>query len=272
MAYSVLMYRIFITGSSDGLGLMAAKLLSENGHRVTLHARNSTRAGDARRELPNAEAIVVGDLSSIAETRAVAETVNALGRYHAVIHNAGVGYREAHRIETPDGLEHIFAINVLAPYLLSALITPPARLIYLSSGMHHGGDASLDDPQWKARRWNGSQAYADSKLLDVVLAFAVARRWPKVLSNALEPGWVATKMGGPSAPDDLSLAAVTQAWLAVSGDPAATVTGQYFYHQKPHRVDPAARQMDKQEKLLAYCAELTGTALPAVFEPSRVGD
>jgi NAD(P)-dependent dehydrogenase (short-subunit alcohol dehydrogenase family) len=107
---------------------------------------------------------------------------------------------------------------VLAPYLLTALITPLDRLVYLSSGMHVGGDPYLRDPQWAARRWNGAQAYSDSKLLDVVLAFAVARRWRSVLSNALEPGWVPTKMGGPGAPDDLSLAPVTQVWLAVSDD------------------------------------------------------
>jgi NAD(P)-dependent dehydrogenase (short-subunit alcohol dehydrogenase family) len=256
------MARIFITGSSEGLGLMAAQLLAGEGHRVTLHARNDARAADARRSLPAAEAVVVGDLSSIAETRQLAVSINTLGKYHAVIHNAGVGYREPHRVETADGLEHVFAINVLAPYLLTALITPPGRLVYLSSGMHTGGNTSLDDPQWNVRRWNGAQAYADSKLFDVALAFAVARHWPRVLSNALEPGWVATKMGGPSAPDDLSLASVTQAWLAVSDDPAARVTGQYFYHQKLRHVHPAARRTDLQDKLLAYCASLTSTPLP----------
>ena len=168
----------------------------------------------------------------------------------------------AHRIETVDGLEHVFAINVLAPYLLTSLIAPPGRLVYLSSGMHTGGNASLDDPQWNVRRWNGAQAYADSKLFDVALAFAVARHWPRVLSNALEPGWVSTKMGGPSAPDDLSLAPVTQAWLAVSDDPAARVTGQYFYHQKLRRVHPAARRTDLQDELLSCCASLTSTPLP----------
>jgi NAD(P)-dependent dehydrogenase (short-subunit alcohol dehydrogenase family) len=257
------MSRIFITGSSDGLGLMAARLLVGDGHQVTLHARNEVRAADTRHSLPQAEAIVVGDLSSIAEMRRVAEQVNALGRYDAVIHNAGVGYREPRRIETVDGLSHIFAINVLAPYLLTALVTPPDRLIYLSSGMHTGGDALLDDPQWTTRRWNGAQAYATSKLLDVVLAFAVARRWPRVLSNALEPGWVPTKMGGPGAPGDLSLAPVTQAWLAVSDDPEARVTGQYFYHQKRHRVHSAAYRTDLQDELLTYCAGLTATPLPS---------
>jgi NAD(P)-dependent dehydrogenase (short-subunit alcohol dehydrogenase family) len=254
--------RIFITGSSDGLGLMAAKLLVEGGHHVTLHARNAARADDARRLLPQAEAVVIGDLSSIDQTRRVAEQVNTQGRHDAVIHNAAIGYREPRRDETVDGLSHLFAVNVLAPYLLTALITRPDRLVYLSSGMHTGGDAGLDDPQWKARRWNGSQAYADSKLFDAVLAFAVARRWRDVLSNAVEPGWVPTKMGGPTAPDDLSLAPETQVWLAVSDDPAAKVTGQYFYHRQLRRVHPDAQRTDLQDELLAYCADLAGVPLP----------
>jgi NAD(P)-dependent dehydrogenase (short-subunit alcohol dehydrogenase family) len=254
--------RIFITGSSDGLGLMAAKLLVEGGHHVTLHARNAARADDARRLLPQAAAVVIGDLSSIDQTRRVAEQINTQGRHDAVIHNAGIGYREPRRDETVDGLSHLFAVNVLAPYLLTALITRPDRLVYLSSGMHTGGNAGLDDPQWKARRWNGSQAYADSKLFDAVLAFAVARRWPDVLSNAVEPGWVPTKMGGPTAPDDLSLAPETQVWLAVSDDPAAQVTGQYFYHRQLRRVHPDAQRTDLQDELLAYCADLAGVPLP----------
>ncbi len=255
------MSRIFITGSSDGLGLLSGQLLVDQGHQVTLHARNETRAADARRALPQAEAVVVGDVSLIAEMRSVAEQVNALGRYDAVIHNVGVGYRES-RHQTVDGLARLFAINVLAPYLLTALITPPDRLVYLSSGMHNSGSADLSDPQWKTRRWNGSQAYSDSKLFDAVLAFAVARRWPNVLSNAVEPGWVATKMGGAGAPDDLKAGAVTQAWLAVSDDGAAKVTGQYFYHQKLRHVQQTARQAELQDEFLACCASLTGVALP----------
>jgi len=100
-------------------------------------------------------------------------------------------------------------------------------------------------------------------LFDVMLAFAVARRWPSVLANALEPGWVPTKMGGASAPDDLSLAPVTQAWLAVSDDPDAAVTGEYFRYQKRHRVNTAARRVELQEELLSYCAGLSGVQLPA---------
>ena len=246
---------------------MAGRLLAADGHSVTLHARSKSRADDTRAALPQADGVVVGDLTGIAGMRQVAAQASASGRFDAVIHNAGIGYREPRRIRTEDGLAHVFAVNVLAPYLLTALIgraglERPGRLVYLSSGMHRGGDAWLDDPQWERRRWNGAQAYADSKLLDVVLAFAVARRWPGVLSNALEPGWVPTKMGGPGAPDDMSLAPVTQAWLAVSDDPAATVTGGYFYHQRPRDTHPAARDVEVQEDLLGYCAGLTGTELP----------
>jgi NAD(P)-dependent dehydrogenase (short-subunit alcohol dehydrogenase family) len=255
------MARVLITGSSDGLGLMAGEQLARDGHEVTLHARNDARAGDARAALPAAAHVVVGDLASVGGMRQVAGQANELGRYDAVIHNAGVGYREPHRVQTADGLSHVFAINVLAPYLLTALMTRPDRLVYLSSGMHRGGQPDLSDLQWVGRHWNGSQAYADSKLFDVVLAFAVARLWPDVLSNALEPGWVPTRMGGPGAPDDMSQAPVTQVWLAVSNDPAATVTGQYFYHQRPRPYHPAATSVSVQDQLLAACAELTGVRL-----------
>jgi NAD(P)-dependent dehydrogenase (short-subunit alcohol dehydrogenase family) len=261
------MARVFITGSADGLGLMAGVILAGQGHAVTLHARNPRRADDTRRALPAAEAVITGDLTTITGMRQVAAAANATGGYDAVIHNAGIGYREPRRVQTDDGLEHVFAVNVLAPYLLTALIDPPARLVYLSSGMHRGGQAGLSDPQWARRPWSGAQAYSDSKLFDVVLAFAVARHWPGTLSNAVEPGWVATKMGGPGAPDDLALAPVTQAWLAVSDDPAATVTAGYFYHQRPRQVHPAAHDPAFQDELLSYCASLTGIALPAYRTP-----
>jgi NAD(P)-dependent dehydrogenase (short-subunit alcohol dehydrogenase family) len=157
------MARVLITGSSDGLGLMAARLLVDGGHAVILHARNERRGDDARQALPGAEDVVIGDLESIAGMSQVAEQANALGQIDVVIHNAGIGYREPRRIETVDGLCHVFAVNVLAPYLLTALITAPDRLVYLSSGMHRGGEPDLDDLQWARRGWNGAQAYSDSK-------------------------------------------------------------------------------------------------------------
>src|SRR5713226_2741220 len=255
------MSKVLITGSSDGLGLRAAQRLLAAGHEVILHARNQGHARDAMNAAPNANGVVVGDLASIAETRGLADQANRLGLFDAVIHNAGVGNRER-RIETVDGLEHIFAINVLAPYLLTALIKQHKRLIYLSSGMHRGGDPDLTDLQWKRRRWDGTQAYSDSKLFDAVLALAMARRSPAVLSNAVDPGWVATKMGGRGAPDDLDRGSETQAWLAVSHDSDAMVSGAYFYHKKPQRIHPAASDITLDDALLAACEELTGTQMP----------
>jgi NAD(P)-dependent dehydrogenase (short-subunit alcohol dehydrogenase family) len=253
------MARVLITGSTDGLGLLAGQLLADQGHAVTLHARDEQRADDARSALPAAEDVLVGDLSTLAGMRRVA---GQAGSYDAVVHNAAVGYREPRRIETADGLAHVFAINVLAPYVLTALVPRPERLVYLSSGMHRGGDPSLDDLGWTRRRWNGSQAYADSKLWDLVLALAVARRWPDVRSNAVEPGWVPTKMGGRGAPDDLSQGPVTQAWLAVGEDAEALTTGGYWYHRRRRETHPAASDPAVQDGLLAACAELSGVELP----------
>jgi len=256
------MARVFVTGAADGLGQMAARLMVGDGHRVVLHARSGARASGALAAVRGAESAVYGDLSSIEECRQIANQVNALGTFDAVIHNAGVGYREQRRIATVDGLPHVFAINTLAPYILTALIRKPKRLVYLSSGLHRSGDPSLEDLTWSARPWSGSSAYADSKLHDVILAFAVARKWPDVLSNALEPGWVATKMGGPEAPDDLDAGPKTQVWLATSDDPEAMVTGQYFYHQKRRAPAPAARDEKIQDRLIAECVRISGVPFP----------
>jgi NAD(P)-dependent dehydrogenase (short-subunit alcohol dehydrogenase family) len=206
--------------------------------------------------------VVIGDLTSIAQTRKIADEVNALDSLDSVIHNAGVGYKEPRRIATEDGLPQVFAVNTLAPYILTALIRRPKRLVYLSSGLHQSGDASLKDLAWEHRPWRGQQAYCDTKLHDVLLAFAIARRWPDVFSNALVPGWVATKMGGAGATDDLDEGHRTQVWLAASDDPAAMVTGKYFYHRKLRVPNPSSRDTDRQEELLAACKRFSGVELP----------
>jgi NAD(P)-dependent dehydrogenase (short-subunit alcohol dehydrogenase family) len=243
---------------------MAAQLLIEQGHGVVLHARNQQRGQEAVSAVPAAETVVIGDLTSIAQTRKVAEQVNALGAFDAVIHNAGIGYREPRRLATEDGLPQVFAVNTLAPYILTALIHKPKRLVYLSSGLHKGGDASLKDLAWEQRPWQGQQAYSDTKFHDVLLAFAVARRWPDVFSNAVEPGWVATKMGGAGASDDLDQGHRTQVWLAVSDDPAAKVTSEYFYHMSRRAPNPATRDIERQEKLIEACERFSGVKLPGV--------
>jgi NAD(P)-dependent dehydrogenase (short-subunit alcohol dehydrogenase family) len=257
------MARVLITGSADGLGRMAAELLVDEGHAVTLHARNDERAVATTEAVPGAEAVVVGDLSTLAGMRQVAEHAASLGRFDAVIQNAGIGYQERRRVETADGFEHVFAVNVLAPYVLTALLPRPDRIVVLSSGMSKGGQPDLTDAQWSRRRWNGAQAYSDSKLFDAVLVGALARRWPDVLTNAVDPGWVPTRMGGPSAPDDLSAARFTQAWLATSDDAAAHTSGGYWYHQQQRAPHPAMNSHPFQDELLAYCAELSSLELPS---------
>jgi NAD(P)-dependent dehydrogenase (short-subunit alcohol dehydrogenase family) len=256
------MARVLVTGSADGLGQMAARLMVADKHRVVLHARNGERASEALATVPGAETAVVGDLSSIRETRDVADQVNGLGAFDAIIHNAAVGYRERRRVETGDGLPLVFAVNTLSTYILTALINKPKRLVYLSSGLHRQGDSTLRDLLWQERRWDGTSAYADTKLHDLIIAFAVARKWPDVLSNALEPGWVATRMGGPGAPDDLEAAPKTQVWLATSNEPGARVTGQYFYHMKRRASEQTAASTAIQERLLTECARISSVPFP----------
>lgn len=243
------MGKIFITGSADGLGKLAAQLLIKQGHQVILHARNETRARQT-----GAGNILTGDLSSIKDTIALAEKVNALGSFDAVIHNAGV-YNVPRSEKTIDGLPLLLAVNTIAPYILTSLIHPPKRLIYLSSGMHRQGNASLTGlPQ--------QVSYSDTKLHDVMLSMAVARKWKNVLSNAVDPGWVPTKMGGAGAPDDLQQGAETQVWLAGSNDHGAMVTSKYFHHKKEDRAHREAGDSSKQDKLLAFCEEITGIHFP----------
>jgi NAD(P)-dependent dehydrogenase (short-subunit alcohol dehydrogenase family) len=252
--------RIFITGSTDGLGRAAASLLMREDHDVVLHARSLERAAALSDLAPNAAGVVIGDLASAAETRELADQVNGIGRMDAVIHNAGV-FLEPSRSATAEGHAKTLAVNTLAPYMLTALIDRPDRLIYLSSGMHHAGAGSLRDIDWTGRKWNAAQAYSESKLQVTALALTLARAWPDVLSNAVDPGWVPTKMGGPAATDDLEMGYLTQTWLAVSNDAAAMVSGGYWYHRQ--RQEPSAEACDLafQEQLMDRLAALTGVTL-----------
>jgi NAD(P)-dependent dehydrogenase (short-subunit alcohol dehydrogenase family) len=243
------MARIFITGSSDGLGLLSASLLVRQGHRVVLHARNTERGSEALKKVPGAESVLTGDLSSIRETIELAGQVNSSGHFDAVIHNAGV-YQTA--------AKEIFHVNTLAPYILTCLINRPGRLIYLSSGLHLYGHSKLDS--FKSNVSNIT--YSDSKLHVLMLSLAAARRWPGVYSNAVDPGWVPTKMGGRGAPGDLQKGYETQTWLAVSNDEQAKVCGQYFYHQKVRPHNPEADDIMLQERFLDLCSEITNISFP----------
>lgn len=254
------MARIFITGSTDGLGLANARALLNEGHEVLLHARTRERAAALDELAPQAAGIVIGDLSSAAETRNLAEQVNGHGRMDAIIHNAGV-YLSPGRVTTPEGHSRTLAVNVLAPYLLTALTERPTRLIYVSSGMHHGASGNLQDIDWTQRRWSAGAAYSESKLYVSALSASVARHWPAVLSNSVDPGWVPTKMGGPGAPDDLAMGHDTQSWLAVSDDPAALVSGGYWHHRRQRKPAPEVTDSNFQDRLTRVLADLTGVTL-----------
>lgn len=242
------MARIFITGSADGLGQLAAKTLIAQGHQVVLHARNDNRGQEALDKAPGAESVVTADLGSMDGITRLASSVNAFGKFDAVIHNAGVYNASA---------EEIFTINTLAPYILTCLIQRPKRLIYLSSDMHLQGRANLESFKSEI----GRITYSDSKLHVLMLCMAVARKWRQVYANALDPGWVPTKMGGRGAPDDLQKGYETQVWLAVSSNEKAKVSGRYFYHQEESRHNPEADDVRLQERFLSLCKEITGASL-----------
>ncbi|MFI7407427.1 SDR family NAD(P)-dependent oxidoreductase [Streptomyces sp. NPDC049627] len=241
------MSRILVTGSADGLGHAAADALLSAGHEVVAHARNPERAVALDALVDHGAQLVVGDFTDRDAVRRIAAELADAEPLDAVIHNAGVWSGRA-----------VMPVNIIAPYLLTALLRTPRRLVYLSSGSHYDGRPSLAGVDWRGR---SAGSYADSKLFVTTLAAAVARLRPGVPSNAVDPGWVPTKMGGPGAPDDLELGHRTQEWLASSDDPEALTTGGYWYHgqrQQPHR---AVHDEPFQDRLLQALAEETGTVL-----------
>jgi NAD(P)-dependent dehydrogenase (short-subunit alcohol dehydrogenase family) len=239
--------RILVTGSADGLGHLTAESLLSAGHDVIVHARNQDRAASLDPLLKRGADLIVADFTDRDAVRRVAADLNERPPLDAVIHNVGVWSGPA-----------VMPVNVVAPYLLTALIPLPQRLIYLSSGSHFGGHPSLDAVDWTGQ---SAGSYSDSKLFITTLAIAMARLHPEVLSNSVDPGWVPTRMGGANAPDDLELGHRTQEWLAVSDEPEATTSGGYWHHRQrlqPHR---SATDTIFQERLLQTLAAETGTAL-----------
>jgi NAD(P)-dependent dehydrogenase (short-subunit alcohol dehydrogenase family) len=239
--------RILVTGSADGLGRLTAEALLSDGHQVVVHGRNQERAATLGPLIDLGAGVVVGDFTDRDAVRRIAAELNDQRPLDAVVHNAGVWSGRA-----------VMPVNIIAPYLLTALLHGPRRHVYLSSGSHFSGRPSVTGVDWRGER---AGSYSDSKLFVTTLAAAIARLWPEVISNAVDPGWVPTKMGGRGAPDDLEQGHQTQDWLATSADPEALTSGGYWYHrqrQQPHRtVDDHAFQ----DRLLRTLAEETGTAL-----------
>lgn len=245
--------RIFITGSSDGLGSLAAKSLVQRGHNVTLHARNSQRAEDAKRACPGAEGVLIADLSSVQATKSLADDLNTKGPWDAIIHNAGV-MRIPSSSKGPEGLPTLFATNTLAPFVLACLVQPPPKnLVFLSSSMHKGGDATLKDIK--------AASYSDSKLHNTLLAFYFAKHssFSNSIVSSLDPGWVQTKMGGGAASDDIGAAVKDYVALA---EGAYHGSGKHWYHSKEKPVLPGATDEGTQQKLVAELQDISGVKLP----------
>ncbi|MFJ4206050.1 SDR family NAD(P)-dependent oxidoreductase [Streptomyces sviceus] len=241
------MSRILVTGSADGLGRAAADTLLSQGHDVVVHARNQERAGGLAELVERGAHLVTGDFTDRDAVRRIAADLNDASPPDAVIHNAGVWSGPA-----------VMPVNIIAPYLLTALLPGQRRLVYLSSSSHFGGHPRLDGVDWRGQ---SAGSYSDSKLYVTALAAAVARLRPGVLSNAVDPGWVPTKMGGPGAPDDLELGHRTQEWLATSDEPQALTTGGYWYHGERTQPHLAVHDEAFQDRLLHTLAEETGIGL-----------
>ncbi|TDN45485.1 short-subunit dehydrogenase [Curtobacterium flaccumfaciens] len=240
------MSRILVTGSTDGLGRATADALLHAGHDVVVHARTPDRARAVADLVERGAALSVVDLADRDAVVAAARELDAGAPIDAVVHNAGVLSGRS-----------VIPVNVVAPYLFTALLRTPTRHVYLSSGMHRGGRPQLDGVDWDGG--SATNTYSDSKLFVTALTLAVAERRPGVLSNAVDPGWVPTKMGGAGAPDDFALGHRTQQDLVT--DPNATVTGGYWFRgaqQKPH---PAARDRRFRDDLVDALQGATGITL-----------
>ena len=231
------MTKVLITGSNDGLGFLAAKRCVEEGAQVFLHARSQEKLDKAVAQIPGITGGFVADLSDIRQVQKLADQLNNGGPFDAIIHNAGV-YQSSS--------EELFKVNVLAPYLLTINVTLPKRLIYLSSQMHKGGSFPKSINQI---------TYSDSKLWLTMLMAKFSMQFPECYVNAVDPGWVPTKMGGKGAPDDLRQGAETQVWLATSNEPDALVTGKYFYHKKEQAPHSDVHNTSKQEELIELLSE-----------------
>jgi NAD(P)-dependent dehydrogenase (short-subunit alcohol dehydrogenase family) len=250
------MATVCITGATDGIGLATAKVLSAAGHRVLVHARSELRGRPIVQGLDGDAHLVTGDLAQLAEVRTLAEQIAGHGPLDVLIHNAGVWVRGDTPRVSLDGFETTFAVNVLAPHLLTALIAErlSGRLIWLGSGMARSGRVR---PDALAVERDPRQAYADSKACDVALAMAWGRRLPQVASAAVDPGWVKTKLASRGAPGDPQESADTLCYCAIEADLARA---PYWRDRRPVPVPQHLRDPALQDALAAACDRLAGPA------------
>ena len=246
------MATIAITGSTDGIGRAAARRLLGDGHTVVLHARSEARGAPVAEELGRLGDVrlVTGDLADLDQVRALADQ---LGDVDALVHNAGVWPPDG-APASAQGHELAFAVNALAPHLLTALVHERVRerLVFLGSGMVGSGRVDPDDlgsPRAPRR------AYADSKALDVVLALGWARRLPSLRVGAVDPGWVRTKLASAGAPGD-----VEDGGERVARAAAGQWSGGYTAGGSRARTPRALEDAGLQDRVLAAMDRLAGVA------------
>ncbi|MEM1506185.1 SDR family NAD(P)-dependent oxidoreductase [Domibacillus sp. 8LH] len=246
--------RILVTGSTRGLGQLAAMYLIERGHQVVVHARSESRAEDVRRDLPNALGVVIGDFSDLEQTRQLADQINEFGTFDVIIHNAGVYGAPA---------EEMLNVNSLSPYILTSLVNKPQHLIYISSDQHLEGNLKVEEIVSDTPSIN----YSDTKLQILALAMTVSRYWPDIQVNAIQPGWVPTLMGfhngNKTTPDDLRAGYMTYVWLAEGIEEGTDATGKYFFQsEEDSNVNPVIYDEPSQDQLIEAYETKTGIPFP----------
>ena len=248
------MAAICITGSSDGIGLATARVLLAGGHRVLIHARSRDRGRLVLEQLAGETALVTGDLAQLDEVHRLADQIQTHGPIDALVHNAGVWVRGNTPRTTVDGLETTFAVNVLAPHVLTHLLAADlgGRLLWLGSGVASSG---RPDPALLGRQQEPRRAYSDSKACDVALALAWGRRLPAVASAAVDPGWVKTKLASAGAPGDVTSSADTLAYCCTEADLASA---PYWKNRAPTPVPHHLLDQALQDAIASACDRLAG--------------
>jgi NAD(P)-dependent dehydrogenase (short-subunit alcohol dehydrogenase family) len=263
---------ILVTGSTDGIGRQTALELLRLGHRVIVHGRSpdkTTAAAEGLRTESGSQAVDAwpAELASLAALRAAAPALLASHpKLDVLLHNAGVFMNE--RRLSVDGFELTFAVNHLAPFLLTHLLAPaleaaaPSRVVVVSSVAHGRGPLDFADLQLQTG-FTGYAAYARSKMCNVLFASELAERWKekRIAANSLHPGVVGTKLlkegFGMDGNDSLAQGAATSVHLAVAPE-VEGVTGKYFSSRREAALGRYARDPEVRRKLWEESARLTG--------------
>jgi NAD(P)-dependent dehydrogenase (short-subunit alcohol dehydrogenase family) len=272
-----------VTGATGGIGLETARALAKRGATVIAHGRNEARSQAAVADIQASTgnehvAPLVADLSDLAQVRRMAADLKArYPRLDLLVNNAGAFYMR--RQESADGYELTLAVNYLSHFLLTNLLldtlraSAPARIVNVTSGIHHGGKIQWDDLQME-RRYAGQRAYAQAKLAVVMFTQELARRLAGegVTANAVHPGWVATGIGMGHGLFSKALTAVMARFALSPVEGAATslyvatspelegVTGGYYANEASEEPSPASRDRAQAERLWVVSSQLVGLA------------